>query len=96
MQSSFFHVSHSEYLLDTLSEATGGQGNHSKESDMAHFPAITQGEHPQTGLPCFYLHPCETSAALRDVLSDTQEDRNGPLQFIESWFMLVSTLVDVR
>lgn len=81
----------SEYPLTALEEPTN-----QASTDQAHFPTISQGDHPQTGLPCFYLHPCETSAAIEDVLAAGQGKAVSPLQMIETWFMLVSTLVDIR
>lgn len=96
MKSSFFYVGVSEYPLNTLNDGTDEPANTTEEREAAHFPAISQAEHPQTGLPCFYLHPCETSAALQDVLSNEQDNRFTPLQFIETWFMLISTLLDIR
>ncbi|KAK9895724.1 hypothetical protein P389DRAFT_179691 [Cystobasidium minutum MCA 4210] len=90
LASSFFQTSPAEYPLNAINEPTNIEA-----TDQAHFPTISQGEHPQTGLPCFYLHPCETSAALQDVLS-AQGKEATPLQVIVTWFMLVSTLVDIR
>lgn len=102
LASSFFHTtSNSEYPLNTLratSPSPSGQTESESEfggSEQAHFPAISQGEHPQTGLPCFYVHPCETSSALEEVLV-TQGKGATPLQVIETWFMLISTIVDLR
>jgi ubiquitin-like-conjugating enzyme ATG10 len=95
-----FNVSKLEYPLNKLDEPKGAIAN--GEDTHSHFPTISQGEHPETGLPCLYLHPCETSTALQDVLSHSgdlsqgQKDRTTNLQFIEAWAMLVSTLVDIR
>lgn len=96
LQSSFLHVSPSEYPLNTLQPANTDTAIISEGRESAHFPAISQGEHPETGLPCFYLHPCETSNALGDVLAGVSRATLTPSRLIETWLMLVSTLLDIR
>ena len=67
----------------------------SDSDSLARFPAISQGEHPSTGIPCFFLHPCETSAALSDILSDDQSSMT-PFKVLECWFMIVGSVLDLR
>jgi ubiquitin-like-conjugating enzyme ATG10 len=57
-------------------------------SQMESFPSVSQGEHPITGHPSYFLHPCETEAMLAEIGS--AEDTAS------TWLMLVGTVVDLR
>jgi len=70
-------------------------GDKDEDDALAHFPAISQGEHPVTGLPCYFLHPCETSATLAEILG-LGGGMAEPRQVVECWMMLVGTVIDVR
>ncbi|EJD53877.1 hypothetical protein AURDEDRAFT_180265, partial [Auricularia subglabra TFB-10046 SS5] len=43
------------------------------EQDAEHtpFPLLSQGDHPVLGFPCWFLHPCETPAAMAELLHDS-------------------------
>ncbi|CAD6566819.1 MAG: hypothetical protein CYPHOPRED_001130 [Cyphobasidiales sp. Tagirdzhanova-0007] len=85
LHSALFGRSSREYPLNTLNEAVDGSG---------HMPAVSQGEHPVSGLPCYFLHPCETSAALQDILGPAQAV--PPHKLMETWMMLVGSVVNVE
>lgn len=59
------------------------------------FPLLTQGEHPTTGAPCWYFHPCETPSALRELI---QEDggTSDPSRRLELWFLLVGNAINLN
>jgi len=65
------------------------------------FPVIAQGDHPVLGTPCWVFHPCETSAAIQEVLDEiigdnwTDSDADF-LKWLETWFMILSGVVDLR
>ncbi|SPO24145.1 uncharacterized protein UTRI_03413 [Ustilago trichophora] len=52
-----------------------------KEGEMAGGleGAISVGDHPRSGLPCFYLHPCQTSEALNVLLRYRDVEEGGKL-----------------
>ena len=63
------------------------------------FPLLTQGDHPTLGTPCWHLHPCETEAAvcevMREVLHEEWTDSERLVRWLEAWFMVLSTVVFV-
>ena len=78
-----------------------------EDPDASVWPAITQGEHPTTGRPCFFLHPCETAAFLSSILLESRlregikqakgEEEEATLrQYMETWMMLVSDAIQLR
>lgn len=78
----------------------------SDEQDVAPFPLLTQGDHPILGTPCWYLHPCETSAAICEILEaklgsgwdDTSDDvlLRCLVQWLEAWFLIVGGVMDLN
>lgn len=50
---------------------------------------ITQGEHPLTGLPVFFLHPCRTNEVV-GVLQEVKEDK------AEIWMDVYGRMVGLR
>lgn len=65
----------------------------------ASFPLLSQGEHPILGTPCWYLHPCESDAAVSELLSEIQQvgwsEEMKLVGWMEMWFMTVGTVLDV-
>jgi len=55
------------------------------------FPLLSQGDHPVLGTPCWYLHPCETSTAMEELLRASE-----PRPWLEVWLMLIGTVLDLR
>jgi ubiquitin-like-conjugating enzyme ATG10 len=53
------------------------------------FPLLSQGDHPTLGTPCWYLHPCETASAVRELLEEE------PLNVIEKWMLIVGNVVQL-
>lgn len=73
----------------------------SNTTPPATFPVLAQGDHPVLGTPCWVFHPCETSAAIQEVLDETIADNwtdsdANYLQWLETWFMILSGVVDLR
>ena len=63
------------------------------------FPLLSQGEHPSTGTPCWYFHPCETEPALRELLEADRETRvieDEIVRLMELWFLLLGNVVDMH
>jgi hypothetical protein len=54
---------------------------------------ISEDEHPVTGTPCFFLHPCETATRLHTLSLSIQEDSDPDTRFysllILSWLCMV-------
>jgi len=73
----------------------------STEDITTPFPLLTQGDHPMLGTPCWSFHPCETSAAVQELLSDTGEGdwaRTDAelLRWLEAWFAVLSGVVNMQ
>lgn len=64
------------------------------------FPLLSQGDHPTLGTPCWYFHPCETPAAVSEVMKefvqDDWTDGQRLLRWMEVWFMILGTAVDLN
>lgn len=64
------------------------------------FPLLSQGDHPTLGTPCWSFHPCETPAAVDEVMQElvgadwTEEERL--VKWLETWFMVLGGVVDIR
>ncbi|KIY73684.1 hypothetical protein CYLTODRAFT_416714 [Cylindrobasidium torrendii FP15055 ss-10] len=54
------------------------------------FPLLSQGDHPTLGIPCWYLHPCETGRAVAELLG---EDDSSALRWLEMWFVVLGTAI---
>jgi len=53
---------------------------------------ITQAEHPILGIPFFYVHPCQTSKLMKELLSNNTTGFN----YILSWLSLIGPLVGLK
>ncbi|KAG8995502.1 hypothetical protein FRB94_009122 [Tulasnella sp. JGI-2019a] len=64
------------------------------------FPLLTQGDHPILGTPCWYLHPCESPAAVQEIMKEIIRDgltaSDEHLMYLKTWFMVLSGIVDLR
>jgi len=64
------------------------------------FPLLSQGDHPTLGSPCWYFHPCETSASVGEVMKEvsqadwTEDERL--VRWMEVWFMVLGTAVNLK
>ncbi|KAJ6614323.1 hypothetical protein B0H10DRAFT_2045703 [Mycena sp. CBHHK59/15] len=57
------------------------------------FPLLSQGDHPTLGTPCWYLHPCQSAAAVGELMHELGEQRLE--RWLETWFMVLGTVVNV-
>lgn len=71
--------------------------------DAAPFPLLGQGEHPTLGTPSWYLHPCETSAAIKELLDDIigdqwdeEDPQRGLVRWLSTWFMVVGSIIHIH
>ena len=63
----------------------------------ASFSLLSQGEHPTTGVPCWYLHPCHTEQVVGEIMHEVQtDDTSRDLRWLEAWFMVVGNVIDWR
>lgn len=58
---------------------------------MSMFPLLSQGEHPTLGMPCWYLHPCETAVAVEEIVAEM----GGGANVIEGWLLIVGNVVEL-
>lgn len=65
----------------------------------AGFPLLSQGEHPTTERPCWFLHPCETSAAVEELVKEVEDERDNEdvrlLKWLKMWFTVLGSAVDL-
>ncbi|KAJ4466513.1 hypothetical protein J3R30DRAFT_3587106 [Lentinula aciculospora] len=63
------------------------------------FPLLSQGDHPTTGRPCWFLHPCETTAAVEELLKEVEMVENNEeeylLRWLQVWFMVLGSVVNL-
>ncbi|THH17967.1 hypothetical protein EW146_g2938 [Bondarzewia mesenterica] len=62
------------------------------------FPLLSQGDHPTLATPSWYIHPCETSAALAEVMAEVMPEAEESarwagnaalIRYMELWFMII-------
>ncbi|TFK75985.1 hypothetical protein BDN72DRAFT_831426 [Pluteus cervinus] len=67
------------------------------------FPLLSQGDHPVLGTPCWYLHPCQASQAVDELVAEitdeSGESKDGLkvqnlASWLETWFMVVGTVIN--
>ncbi|CAE6419573.1 unnamed protein product [Rhizoctonia solani] len=86
-------------LLDLAAEVVE-HGIQPRETRNAQFPLLSQGDHPITGVPHWYLHPCETSSAVKEILTQTLDipwDPSNPeclLRWLKAWLAVLTTAID--
>ncbi|CAE6382496.1 unnamed protein product [Rhizoctonia solani] len=77
-------------------------GIHPTRTADAQFPLLSNGDHPITGAPHWYFHPCETSAAVREILSQTLNISWDPrsdgclLHWFKAWLAVLTTAIDLN
>lgn len=68
------------------------------EPDSA-FPLLSQGDHPVLGTMCWYFHPCESSAAVDELVNEvitpdaSEEDRLRC--WMNMWFLVLGSVVNL-
>ncbi|CAE6449827.1 unnamed protein product [Rhizoctonia solani] len=88
-------------LLDMAGEVAE-YGVQPTETGNAQFPLLSQGDHPITGILHWYLHPCETSVAVREILGQTLDipwDSSNPqclLRWFKAWLAVLTTAIDLN
>lgn len=63
--------------------------------------AISVGDHPRTGLPSYYLHPCNTASALEGLLSSDPRTEDGKEEergwtYMSTFISLCASAVEMR
>jgi hypothetical protein len=100
LRSSAFVQSESLQVLLRGHRGEGGSpGDDDDDNGMARFPPISQSEHPATGLPCFSLHPCETTNMLGEILRASDEEKGrvvDKVDIVEAWLSVVGAVVNLR
>ncbi|KAJ1311033.1 hypothetical protein OPQ81_009539 [Rhizoctonia solani] len=88
-------------LLDLAGEVAE-YGIEPAETGNARFPLLSQGDHPITGAPHWYFHPCETSIAVKEILSQTLDipwdpcDPECLLRWLKAWLAVLTTAIDLN
>ncbi|EIW82382.1 hypothetical protein CONPUDRAFT_40087, partial [Coniophora puteana RWD-64-598 SS2] len=63
------------------------------------FPLLSQGEHPTTGLPCWYVHPCESEAATDELWRasgvGSESESEERVRWMEAWFVVLGHVVSL-
>lgn len=62
------------------------------EDSNSYFVPVSYGDHPRTGLPSFYLHPCQTGRILSDLLPESYPSH----LYIEAFLNLCASAVEMR
>ncbi|KAJ7129766.1 hypothetical protein C8R44DRAFT_777610 [Mycena epipterygia] len=57
------------------------------------FPLLSQGDHPTLGTPCWYFHPCQSAAAVDEILEELGTRKL--MRWMEVWFMVLGQAVDM-
>ncbi|KAI8452937.1 hypothetical protein BY996DRAFT_7192296 [Phakopsora pachyrhizi] len=72
-------------------------------SDFLNFRFLSRVDNPMienrdawVSRSCWSIHPCNTHKALEDILSAEDCRKILPVDLIESYFVLISTLIDLR
>jgi len=63
------------------------------------FPLLSQGDHPVLGTRCWYFHPCESSAAVNELVNevigpDASEDDRWRC-WMNMWFLVLGSVVNL-
>ncbi|KAJ6599142.1 hypothetical protein DFH09DRAFT_26429 [Mycena vulgaris] len=62
------------------------------------FPLLSQGDHPSLGTPCWYFHPCQSAAAVDEIMAELGEQlplAQRLVRWMEAWFMVLGTVVNM-
>lgn len=63
------------------------------------FPLLSQGEHPTLGTACWYLHPCETEAAVGEFMAEADQtdwsEEMRLVRWMEIWIMIVGSVLNI-
>jgi ubiquitin-like-conjugating enzyme ATG10 len=65
------------------------------------FPLLSQGDHPTLGTPSWFIHPCGTANAISELIREKNTERipevdnNNSLDWLETWFMMLGSIVEL-
>ena len=63
------------------------------------FPLLSQGDHPVLGTRCWYFHPCESSAAvnelINEIISPEASDDDRLRCWMKMWFLVLGSVVNL-
>ncbi|KAI9510471.1 hypothetical protein F5148DRAFT_976722 [Russula earlei] len=68
------------------------------------FPLLSQGDHPTTGTPAWFIHPCGTACAIGELIGEKiteagampdPVDYDEWLNWLETWFMVLGNIVEL-
>jgi len=63
------------------------------------FPLLSQGDHPVLGTRCWYFHPCESSAAVNELVNEvisTDASEDDRLRcWMKMWFLVLGSVVNL-
>lgn len=64
----------------------------------SNFPVLSIGDHPVLNEPYWYLHPCQSSAAVDELMraKPQRDDEDSLLSWLETWFLVLRSIVDIR
>ncbi|KAH8106190.1 hypothetical protein BXZ70DRAFT_918552 [Cristinia sonorae] len=58
---------------------------------------LSQGDHPTLGTPCWYIHPCNTSAVVGEIMAEVDDaswtDEERGVRWMEAWFMVEANMI---
>lgn len=71
---------------------------HGISFNNSNFPVLSLGDHPVLNEPYWYLHPCQSSTAVDELMQATpRRDNQDPLLlWLETWFLVLRSIVDIR
>jgi len=63
--------------------------------DVGIMGALSMAEHPITGVPAYFVHPCRTQEALAPLLEDTSHDAEiePAVEYLLLWFGVIGVSV---
>jgi ubiquitin-like-conjugating enzyme ATG10 len=105
LRSTIFHSSRSNsrtYPFSTLLTSSTPNDPADLDAPAPPPPFLSQADHPTLGTPSWFLHPCETEAIMSEVLASGDTGSGGALDpgwrgdWLESWLMVVGSVVDLR
>ena len=80
---------------DELYEMLVPQGFKTPMRDFGVMGALSMAEHPITGMPAYFVHPCRTQEALAPLLRDTSGETGSEpaVEYLLLWFGVIGTSV---
>lgn len=83
-----------EEVLKVLNLTTSKEENDSMDGrrtkkDDEQWNFVSQEEHPITGRPAYFFHPCQTSSRMQLVFPDKDIMTSNPCKWISTWLSLI-------